>query len=159
MAKVIQKITSGQIQLSQNFYLTEFTDSDRATRDGISNIPDPGSVKNLFALAELMQKVRKLLGDKIISISSGYRSLELNTATGGSSTSEHMTGEACDFSCRGFGTPLQVASAIAKSSIKFGQLIQEGNWIHISLPGRFNQSVMTAHFVKGQKTRYVEGLV
>lgn len=154
MPKIIQTITSGDIQLSANFYLSEFV----ATRQPIENVPDPLAVQNLFKTAELMQKVRKLLGDKIISISSGYRCQKLNKAVGGSLTSDHMRGEACDFVCRAFGTPLQVASAIAKSDIKFGQLIQEGSWVHISLPTRENNGeILTATLGSG-KTTYRKGL-
>ena len=154
MPKIIQNVTSGDIQLSANFYLSEMT----GTRQPIANVPDPLAVQNLFKTAALMQQVRKLLGDKIISISSGFRSLELNKAVGGSPTSDHMRGEACDFVCRGFGTPLQVASAIAKSDIKFGQLIQEGGWVHISLPTReINGEVLTAIFVN-KKATYRKGL-
>lgn len=157
MSKVIQNVTSGALQLSPNFYLSEFTDSDAAVRNNLDNTPNPIITQNLFRLAKLMQEIRSLLGNKVISISSGYRSPAVNAVVKGSPTSEHMTGEAADFSCRGFGTPLQVASAVAKSSIKFGQLIQEGNWVHISLPGLHNQQVMTAHFVNGE-AHYTPGL-
>jgi zinc D-Ala-D-Ala carboxypeptidase len=162
MAKVIQKITSGSIQLSPHFYLSEFTDSDMAVRKGINNTPDPLAVQNLFRLAALMEQVRKLLGDRVVSISSGFRNPAVNQAVGGSKTSNHMRGEACDFSCRSFGTPLQVVQAIAKSSIKFGQVIQEGNWVHLSLPDGVNDGeVLTAHFTttNGKTTAtYTRGL-
>lgn len=158
MAKVIQKITSGAVQLSPHFYLSEFTDSETATRRGIDNIPDPLVVQNLFRLAALMEQVRKLLGDRVVSISSGFRSLALNQAVGGVKTSNHIRGEACDFACRSFGTPLQVVQAIAKSSIKFGQVIQEGGWVHLSLPDGINDGeILTAHFVNGKAT-YSAGL-
>lgn len=159
MAKIIQKITSGSLQLSPNFYLSEFLISDNAVRAGISNTPDPLSVQNLFRLAKMMEQVRALLGNRVIVVSSGFRSPAVNALAGSSSTSEHLHGDACDFVCNGFGTPRQVAAAIAKSGIKFGQLIQEfGGWVHISTPGKFNQSVMTASIVNG-KAVYSNGLV
>lgn len=156
--KVVRKTTSGALQLSPHFYLSEYTDSDKGERAGIDNSPNPFIIKNLFRHAALMEQVRSLLGDKVISISSGYRCPALNDLVGGSKTSDHMTGEALDFVCRGYGTPLQVAAAIAKSSLKWGQLIQEGSWIHLSLPcEKHNQEVMTAHFKNG-KASYTLGL-
>ena len=65
MAKIIQKITSGSLQLSPNFYLSEFLISDNAVRAGISNTPDPLSVQNLFRLAKMMEQVRALLGNRV----------------------------------------------------------------------------------------------
>lgn len=158
MSKVIRKVTSGDLQLSPNFYLSEFLRSETASRHGIENVPDPLAIKNLFQVAALMERVRKLLGDKAIFINSGYRSPEVNRAVGGSRTSDHMRGEACDFVCRGFGTPLQVAHKIVASDIAFGQMIMEYDWVHISLPdGSGDRQIMTARFVDG-KPVYSPGL-
>lgn len=157
--KVIQKSNSGSIQLSPNFYLSEMLYSETAIREGIENVPDPLAVKNLYAMALLLEEVRKLLGNKVISVSSGFRCLELNTRIGSSNTSDHVRGSAADFSCHAYGTPLQICAAIAKSNIKFGKLIFEGTWVHISLPdGEGDGQVLTAIFKKGEKTRYVPGL-
>lgn len=156
---VIRKTSNGGIQLSPNFWLAELTESSTATRLGIDNTPDPLVQANLFKVAALMEEVRALLGGKPIIVSSGYRSDALNRAVKGSRVSDHLRGEACDFTCPGFGTPLQIASAIAKSGIKFGQLIFEGTWVHISLPnrGRDNGQVLTARFAEGKAT-YSTGL-
>jgi zinc D-Ala-D-Ala carboxypeptidase len=159
MATVKRNNTSGAIQLSPHFYLSEFAMSNTATRAGIDNTPDPLAVANLFKLAELMEKIRTLLGNKAVVISSGFRGVRLNTLIGGARTSEHMTGEACDFSCNGYGTPLQVCEAIVKSGIKFGQLIQEGNWTHISLHTDAHcNEVMTAHFDSSGSVTYSGGI-
>ena len=156
MAKIIQNIKSGAIQLSPNFYLSEFTDTNQR---GLDNTPDPLAVKNLFRMAALMEEVRALLGNKVISVNSGFRSPAVNKAVGGSLLSDHMRGEACDFVCRGYGTALQVASAIVNSKIKFGQLIMEGSWVHLSLPDGTNDGeVLTAHFFIDGKTNYTKGL-
>ena len=52
-----------------------------------------------------------------------------------------------------------IAAAIARSGIKFGQLIEEGSWVHISIPNRGvdNGQVLTARFVDG-KLVYSKGL-
>jgi zinc D-Ala-D-Ala carboxypeptidase len=159
MAKVTRNNTSGAVQLSPHFFLSELTDSATASRNAIDNTPNPLAVQNLFALAELMEKVRKALGNKVITVNSGYRSPALNKAVKGSKTSQHMTGEACDFVCYSFGTPLQICAAITKADIKFGQLIQEGTWVHISLPNdKHRGDVMTASFNSAGKASYRSGL-
>lgn len=158
--KVVRSSNNGGVQLSPHFWLSEFIESSTATRLGINNSPDPLAQSNLFKVAALMEEVRKLLGGKPIIVSSGYRSEALNRAVKGSRVSDHLRGEACDFTCPGYGTPLQIAAAIAKSNIKFGQLIEEfGGWVHISLPNRGvdNQQVLTARFEDGKAT-YSRGL-
>lgn len=149
MSKVIIKPVEN-VRLSPNFFLSEFVESESAERLGIDNTPDPLALANLFKVAAMMQQVRSLLGNRVIKVSSGFRSSRLNVAVGGSATSDHVRGEACDFKCLSFGTPLDIARAIAASKIQFGQLIWEGNWVHISLPnrGERNGEVMTAKFVR-----------
>lgn len=160
MPGVIRNSDNGAIQLTANFYLSEFLESNEAVRLGIDNTPHPIAMQNLFKTAELLEQVRKALGNAPIKISSGYRSPQLNTRIGGSATSEHVHGLAADFTAPRFGTPLQIAQKIIDSGIKFGQLIYEGTWVHISVPdGRNDGQVLTAKFVKGQKTRYLNGLV
>ena len=90
-----------------------------------------------------MEEVRRLLGDRVISVSSGYRSRALNRAVGGSRTSAHLRGQAIDFNCFGFGAPLEVCRLIANSSLPFDQLIEEGSWCHISFDPRLQRQVLT----------------
>lgn len=152
------------VQLSPNFALAEFLDSDTAVRHGIENVPNhPSVMTNLFKLAAMLEEVRAACGNKPVVVSSGYRSPEVNRLVGGSQNSDHMRGEAADFRIPGFGTPLQVARAIVKAGIKFGQLIFEGNWVHISIPdGHRDNQILTARFVRQEdgsmKTQYVEGM-
>ena len=47
-----------------------------------------------------------------LDISSGYRCPELNSAVGGSPTSQHCMGLAADFTCEDFGSPLEIAQAL-----------------------------------------------
>lgn len=159
MAKVTT-VPAGPLKLSANFYLAELTVSETAERRGISNQPDPLALANLFKTAALLEEVRKALGNKIVLVSSGYRGPELNAAIGGSKNSDHMRGEAADFRCPSFGSPLEVCRQIVKSGIKFGQLIWEGTWVHISIPdgSARDGEVLTAHFTPGKKTTYTPGL-
>ena len=163
MTKVTNK-PAGNLKLSPNFWLSELTVSDTADRLGISNQPDTLALANLFKTAELLEQVRKLLGGNAILVSSGFRGQALNTAVGGSKTSDHMRGEAADFRCPGYGSPLDVCRAIAASKVKFGQLIWESNWTHISIPSgdARDGEVLTATFTKQPsgrvKTVYTKGL-
>ncbi len=125
-------------ELTPHFTLEEFTDSQTAARMGINNVPPAGSQerKNLQRTAEVMEKVRTLLGDKPILISSGYRSPQVNAAVGGSKSSAHMSALACDFSCPGYGTPKAICKHLHSHMKALGidQLIHEyDTWVHLGL--------------------------
>ncbi|HET6970820.1 MAG TPA: D-Ala-D-Ala carboxypeptidase family metallohydrolase [Phenylobacterium sp.] len=109
----------------------------------IDNWPPPDVVGTLRTIAARMEEVRRLLGDRVISVSSAYRCAELNRAVGGAKTSAHLTGHAVDFNCYGFGGPEAVCRAIAQSGLAFDQLIQEGTWTHISFDPRMRRQVLT----------------
>ena len=123
-------------QLTTHFTLEEFTDSQTAARRGLSNTPPAHELENLERTAKVMEKVRTLLGDKPILISSGYRSPQVNAAVGGSKSSAHMSGLACDFSCPGFGTPRMICHRLNLHMKELGvdQLIHEyDTWVHLGL--------------------------
>ena len=109
----------------------------------IDNRPPPEVVATLRTTAARMEQVRRLLGDRVISVSSGYRCPELNRAVGGARTSAHLTGHAVDYNCYGFGAPIEVCRAIADSTLSFDQLIEEGSWIHLSFDPRLRRQVLT----------------
>ena len=124
--------------LTPHFTLEELTDSQTAARKGIHNVPPLGSPEraNLQRTAETMEKVRAILGDKPILISSGYRSPKVNAAVGGAKSSAHISGLAVDFSCPGFGTPLAICKQLEPHMGELGvdQLIHEYNtWVHLGL--------------------------
>ncbi|WP_374576125.1 D-Ala-D-Ala carboxypeptidase family metallohydrolase [Phenylobacterium sp.] len=131
------------IRLSPHFTLEELTQSQTATRKGIDNTPAPSVIEALGDTAERMEAVRAVLGDRAISVSSGYRSPELNREIGGVRRSAHLSGRAVDFNCFSFGDPLEVCKAIAASQIEFDQLIEEGTWVHLSFDPRLRRQVLT----------------
>ena len=141
------------MMLSTHFSLAEFTVTQVR---GIDNTPSPKIVEALQETAGHMELIRSYLDHPII-VTSGYRSPEVNRRVGGSSTSAHMRGRACDFICPRFGTPLQVAQAIAKSDIRLGQLIDEGHWVHCSFEGPWRKQLLTAHSGPAGTT-YTDGL-
>lgn len=145
------------MKLSEHFNLNEFTISQTATRKGIDNTPPEPVIERLRMLAATLERVRGLLGNSPIRISSGYRSKELNRAIGSGDNSAHVLGYAVDFTCPIFGTPKEVANEIAKSNIKFDQIIYEGTWIHLSIDPRNRREVLTATFKNG-KAYYSKGI-
>jgi putative chitinase len=126
------------MHLSTHFTLEELT----ATSCGLPNHADAAIVARLEHTAAGMEVVRALLG-KPIDVHSGYRCPAVNAKVGGSTTSDHMNGDACDFVCPDYGTPLEVADAIVSAGIKFDQLILEYGWVHISFGPRMRQQTLT----------------
>lgn len=120
------------MKLSPNFSLSEFVDSQTAVRKNINNDPTAKVLACLKYTAQNMELVRSLLKQSVL-ISSGYRSPQLNAAIGGASKSQHLTGEAVDFTSPKFGSPREIVEAIKASDIVFSQMILEfDRWVHIS---------------------------
>lgn len=123
--------------ITTNFTLEELYKSNTASKLGINNVPNKDVSNNLMILAvKILQPLREAYG-KPITVTSGYRSLELNKAVKGSSTSQHLKGEAADLVTDNNKKLFEVAKRlIDEGKIKVGQLIDEYNykWIHISLP-------------------------
>jgi uncharacterized protein YcbK (DUF882 family) len=151
------------MQLSKNFSLTELTKSQEAIRKGLDNTPTPAAISNLLTLVcMLLQPLRDKVGP--IVVSSGYRSEAVNTAIGGSKTSDHMHGFAADIESTSISN-LELAHLIAKN-FKFTQVILEfyveGNpssgWVHVSYD-KNNLKCQTLTAVKRNgKTVYLPGL-
>lgn len=130
----------------KEFTLEEMTISQAAARYGINNMPKGSTLDNLWVTANKMKLVRDLLGSKPIIVSSGYRSPAVNKKVGGSDNSAHTKGWAVDFTCPGFGTPLEICEVISSSKIMddVDQLIHEYNsWVHISWDPRNRKQVLT----------------
>jgi hypothetical protein len=142
------------VRLSPNFTLAELTVSETAARRGIDNTPPPEIIENLKRLAESLQEVRRLLGNKAILVSSGYRSPELNVAVGGSKNSDHCKGLAADFIAPSFGSPDDVIKAIVASDIPYKQVIREfDRWVHFAIPEQGEQPRKQALIIDRTGTR------
>ena len=121
-------------QLSEHFTLEEATFSSTAARLGIDNSSPSPQVKTAASfVAVKMEKVRVIL-DSPIHIDSWIRCLELNRALKSKDTSQHILGEAVDFTCSGFGSPVQICRELIanQSVLRYDQLILEHTWVHIS---------------------------
>lgn len=120
--------------MARYFTLAELTRSATATAKGIDNTPSAEVIGKLEYLADnVLDKVRALWGAPII-VNSGYRCPALNTAVGGSRTSQHMTGEAADITTGTVEDNKRLFDMIIKAGIDFDQLIDERRytWLHIS---------------------------
>lgn len=125
--------------LSPNFTLEELVFSSTAISRNINNSPNSLVEANLVILAQNLELVRGLLGTPIL-ISSGYRSPELNKAVKGAASSQHVLGQAVDFTSPKFGTPRQIIEKIKGSNIEYDQLILEfDKWVHISFTNKTNR--------------------
>ena len=122
------------MKLSQHFSLEELVASETAARQGIDNTPDARALTNLIRLAETLERVRRALDGHVMTITSGYRSEELNRVIGGSKDSMHMQGLAADFICPDWGEPFLVCRQIVRAQVPMDQLIHElASWTHLGL--------------------------
>ena len=151
------------MKLSKNFSLAELTKSETAIRRDIDNTPSDEVVSNLTTLCNMvLQKVRDSHG--VVTVTSGYRSPELNKTIGGSTTSDHCKGLAVDFEVPGLDNK-QLALWIQDNLI-FKQLILEfynegepnSGWVHCSFEEGNNNNQVLRAVKEGKKTVYLQGI-
>ncbi len=123
------------MRLSQHFELDELTRSDVAARCDLDNEPTPREVDNLRRLClYVLEPIRNALGRPVF-VSSGYRSIAVNAAVGGSKTSDHMQGLAADI----VAPPIAIDAIVRtvwtlSDKIPIKQCIHEfGRWVHVSV--------------------------
>lgn len=126
-------------RISKYVSYDEATKSQTAIRNKIDNKPNTEEINNMkYVASKVFDKVREHFGIPL-KVSSFFRCKKLNTAVGGSATSQHMTGEAIDIDADGSSiTNAQVFDYI-KNNLDFDQLIWEFGdkknpaWVHVSL--------------------------
>ncbi len=151
------------MKISEHLDLSELIRSESAKRNGISNMPTEAHIANLKILAEkIFEPIRNNFRCPI-HVSSGYRSKELNAKVGGSTTSQHSSGEAIDLDMD--GTPNGVTNKMIfdyiYKNLDFDQLIWEfgtnenPDWVHVSYEstGKQRKQVLKAYKENG-KTKY-----
>lgn len=121
------------MELSRNFTLQELT----KTATGAPNTPGKAESEKLLYLASyILQPLRDRFGS--LRVTSAYRSAAVNSSVGGSSSSQHLSGEAADFMPAEKDIDTVFKWIVTESGLSFGQAIRErksgNNWIHISLP-------------------------
>ena len=124
-------------RISKHISFDEATKSITAIRRGIYNIPSAEVLSNMELVAEkCFEPLREWYG-KPIRINSFYRSAALNTAVGGSRTSDHVKGMAIDLDTTSNAENKKLFDWL-KDNVEFTQLIWEygdksgPDWVHIS---------------------------
>lgn len=149
--------------ITPHLSLEECIKSGTASRLGISNMPPQKAIDNLrLAASKVFEPIRLHFGVPIF-VSSAYRSPALNKAIGGSSTSQHMEGEAFDIDMDGRGGKVTNAMIFQyiKDNLEFDQLIWEfgtdtnPDWVHVSYEtsGKQRKQILKARKTNG-KTSY-----
>ena len=112
--------------------LTEFFDY---CEFGITDETDISIKENIKKLVvNVMEKIQAEYGMSIF-ITSGYRTPEHNKKVGGVANSQHIYGEACDFTGRDFKRLLRIINEMDnKGLLNYDQLIiyRKRQFIHIS---------------------------
>ena len=148
------------MQLSENFSLLELTKSQTATRKGINNAPSPEHQENLKLLCtHILQPVRDRF-ERVVSVSSGYRSEELCLAIGSKITSQHAKGQAADFEI--YGLSNQELANYIKENLDYDQLILEywkkedpnSGWVHCSYNININRKQYLKAYKENGRTKY-----
>lgn len=153
------------MMLSKNFSLDEMTRSSTAKEKRIDNIPNEAQIE---FMVELCQSVLQPIRDKFgpVKINSGFRSAKLNTAIGGSTSSQHccLNGAAADIY---FQLGRAEVFYWIKENLVFDQLIWEfgdenesldGNgpaWIHVSFNYSKNRNQILKAIKENGKTKYL----
>jgi uncharacterized protein YcbK (DUF882 family) len=125
------------MKLTEHFTLEELTHTDHRQFD---NIPNDAELANLTRLAEFLEQVKTLLGNKPIMVNSAFRSLLVNRACGSRDSSQHRVGCAADIRVPGM-TPDEVVKAVIASDLGYDQIIREfDRWTHISIPNSIHNT-------------------
>ena len=148
--------------ISEHISYKEGVYSTTALRRGIDNTPNDEQLANMELIAdEIFEPLRVHVGGPI-KINSFFRSPELNTAIGGSKTSQHCKGQAMDIDdTYGRMTNAEMYHWI-KDNLDFDQMIWEfgnddnPNWVHVSYvsPEENRNRCLKAYKDKG-KTKYI----
>lgn len=139
------------MNISEHITYDEAVYSSTAIKNGIENIPNSEQLSAMKLLADkVFEPLRKGLGNTPIHIDSMFRSKELNDKIGGSTTSQHLKGEALDIVFSGGNKTM---FDYIKKNLVFDQLINEFDysWIHVSYSKTNNRKqILEATKVNGQ---------
>ena len=149
-------------KISNHISYKEGIYSATALRRDIDNTPNDEQLKNMETIAEkIFEPLRVYVGGPI-KINSFFRSAKLNTAIGGSTTSQHCKGQAMDIDDT-FG---KMSNAKMydwiKENLDFDQMIWEfgddnnPNWVHVSYASpEKNRQVCLKAYKQNGRTKYM----
>jgi hypothetical protein len=125
--------------MTPHFTLAELTATSHRQFD---NTPNESELANLQRLAEFLEQVKTVLGDKPVMVNSAFRSKAVNDSVGSKDTSQHRTGCAADIRVPGM-TPDEVVKAIIAAGLPYDQLIREFDaWTHVSIADKPRRQVL-----------------
>lgn len=122
-------------RLSPNFKLGEFFVSSSHPKVARGMNPTRESIDMFLLLCVLcLQPVRDKFGP--VKVTSGMRNQQLNVLIGGSSTSQHSRGRACDFTCPGKSDMKEVYLWVLEKLNWSGELLyyEKRGHVHVGLP-------------------------
>ncbi len=131
------------MNLTPNFTFEELTHTDHRTLDNTPTEHERciidgkevivNAVANLPRLADFLEQLKIILGNKPIMVNSGFRSEAVNDAVGSSNKSDHRRGCAADIRVPNM-TPDEVTRAIIASELPYQQVIREfDRWTHVAI--------------------------
>ena len=120
------------MNLSPHFTLQEMERSQTVIRHGTINKVDARQTKALMDLCMNVFEPLQSLVRKFTNIQLGLRNPIVNSLVGGSTTSQHIKGQAADINVEGI-TSSELFDLIRNSSLPYDQVIDEfSSWVHIS---------------------------
>ena len=144
--------------LSPHFTYEEMIFSEYATRMAIDNTPSEEIKNNLIITCQKALEPIRSLAHIPIRVTSGYRSIDVNSGIGGVSTSQHCKGQAVDTIA--IGISLKEYYQLIKKFVALKQLVLDqiifefGQWVHVSYNEANNRKMfLIATHVNG-KTIY-----
>jgi hypothetical protein len=148
-------------KISKYVTYKEVTKSNQATALKLANMPNAEQLNNLrLVCVKIFDPLREHFGIPI-GISSGFRSVELNSKIGGSKSSQHCQGKALDIDGDMFGgISNKLIFEYIKKSCTFDQLIWEfgsenhPDWVHVSYNEGKNRGQVLRAVKIGGKTVY-----
>ena len=148
--------------ISKHISYKEGIHSNTALRRNIDNTPNDEQLENMELIAEKIFEPLRAYVNGPIKINSFFRSAKLNTAIGGSKTSQHCKGQAMDIDDTfGKATNAEMYHFI-KEHLDFDQMIWEfgdddnPNWVHVSYvsPEKNRKKCLKAYKESG-RTKYM----
>jgi len=148
--------------ISKHISYKEGVYSNTALRRGIDNTPNEEQLANMKLIGEkIFEPLREYVGGPI-KINSFFRSAKLNTAIGGSRTSQHCKGQAMDIDDTFKHKSNAEMYHYIKDNLDFDQMIWEfgdddnPNWVHVSYvsPEKNRNRCLKAYKENG-RTKYI----
>ena len=148
-------------RISEHITLKEGIKSHTATRLNIDNIPRELDLINMKTVAEQVFEPLREWVDGPIAINSFYRSPKLNSAIGGSTSSQHCSGRALDIDDKyGYKTNAEMFKYI-QCNLDYDQMIWEfgddknPDWVHVSYVSEdINRRRCLQAYKENNKTKY-----